>query len=146
VFTIAHTDTMQSEVFLTCEIDAETCQKLSDLKDSQPTVDITHLQLTEAMKVALKNPVDYVADRGKFLGIAWSSSELGQMADVFNHPLSLLNFTALIAFFVIIIKNRKILWPSLLAISLISLSVFIPLLVGHIEIRYLLPLKLQTIP
>jgi hypothetical protein len=115
---------------------------LTELKLAQPTLDITHKQLSEAILVALKNPVEYALDRGKFIGIAWSSSELGQMADVFNHPLSALNLVGLLGFFVILVKRFARCWPLFVSITTIYFTLLIPLFIGHIEIRYLLPFKL----
>jgi hypothetical protein len=125
-----------------CKIDSDKCSELTELKLAQPTLDITHMQLSEAILVALKNPVEYALDRGKFIGIAWSSSELGQMGDVFNHPLSAFNLVGLLGFFVILVKRFARCWPLFVSITTIYLTLLIPLLIGHIEIRYLLPFKI----
>ena len=125
-----------------CEIDPEKCAELIELNLTQPTLDITHKQLTEAILVAFKNPGEYVLDRGKFIGIAWISSEIGQNLNGFNHPFSALNLVGLIGFFVILIKRFTISWPLLISITAIYSTLLIPLLIGHIEIRYLLSFKL----
>ena len=125
-----------------CKIDPEKCAELAELKLTQPTLDITHKQLSEAILVALKHPGEYVLDRGKFIGIAWISLGYGYLADVLNHPFSALNLVGLIGFFVILIKRFARSWPLLLSITAIYSTVLIPLLIGHLEIRYLLPFKL----
>jgi hypothetical protein len=134
-----------------CKIDPDKCAELAELKLTQPTLDITHKQLSEAILVALKNPGEYVLDRGKFIGIAWISSEIGQIwlppelgrnLNVFNHSFSALNLFGLIGFFVILIKRSARSWPLLLSITAIYSTLLIPLLIGHLEIRYLLPFKL----
>jgi hypothetical protein len=134
-----------------CKIDPEKCAELSKLRLTQPNLDITHKQLSEAILVALKNPGEYALDRGKFIGIAWISSELGQIwlppelgrnLNVFNYPFSVLNLVGLIGFFVILIKRFTSSWPLLLSITAIYSILLIPLLIGHLEIRYLLPFKL----
>lgn len=125
-----------------CEIDPDKCAELNDLKLTQPTLDITHKQLSEAMLVALKNPGEYILDRGKFIGTAWISLGYGSLANVLNHPLSALNLVGLVGFFVILIKRFVRGWPLLLSVSAIYLTLLIPLLIGHLEIRYLLPFKL----
>jgi len=125
-----------------CEIDPEKCVELNKLKATQPTLDITHKQLTEAILVALKNPGEYILDRGKFIGKAWISLGYGYLKDVLNHPFSAVDLVGLIGFFVILIKRFARSWPLLLSISAIYVTVLVPLLIGHIEIRYLLPFKL----
>jgi hypothetical protein len=125
-----------------CEIDPEKCAELNELKATQPTLDITDKQLSEAILVALKNPLEYTLDRGKYIGTAWISLGYGYLADVLNHPFSALNLVGFIGFFMILVKRFARSWPLLLSISAIYLALLAPLLIGHLEIRYLLPFKL----
>lgn len=97
------------------------------------------MQLSEATLVAFKNPVEYALDRGKFIGIAWISAE---DSATFKHPFSALNLVGLVGFFVILTKRFTTSWPLRLSITSIYSTLLIPLLIGHIEIRYLLPFKL----
>jgi len=116
-----------------CQIDPEKCAELTELQLRKPTLDITNKQLSEAIMVALKNPGEYSLDRGKFIGSAWISTEL---------PFSALNLVGLIGFFVILIKRFARSWPLLLSITAIYSTLLIPLLIGHLEVRYLLPFNL----
>jgi hypothetical protein len=97
--------------------------------------------LSEAIFVALKYPGKYILDRGKIILIAWISLGWGYLTDVLNHPFSALNPVGLIGLFVILIKRFARSWPLLLSISAMNLTLLAPLLIGHLEIRYLLLFK-----
>jgi hypothetical protein len=87
---------------------------------------------------ALTHPIEYVVDRFNFIGTAWNTSEIGQI----NYPLGLLLIGFVYFFFHRLIVDKESRRTIFIFVTFVYAVVFIPYLIGHIEIRYLLPFKL----
>lgn len=126
-----------------CEIDKVFCQEVNGFETSTGTLYPIQDLIIHAMWTILTHPVQYLEDRLKFLGTGWFSNEasMGTSAIV---P----GFILLILFIGVLVQTLRLsVNPDFVTafIFLAAVLVIAPLMIGHVEPRYFIPLKLLFI-
>lgn len=125
-----------------CEIDPIKCHEIS-VKQSNPKTSLTISELAlEGVRVIISNPIDYSKDRIKFIGLAWFSNENSGIGQDLNLPLGVALLMGNLFVIFLFFKNSKKLKLSIPLVFPILVVVFLPNLIGHIEVRYLIIPKL----
>lgn len=123
-----------------CEMDPKFCQKLIDQeKNVGAPYDITDLAL-KTIQTIVAHPFEYLTDRTHYLLAGWFSSEQSM------GTLSLVSgFILMSAFFITISQLVKSVRAGNFASLFVILACFLiiaPMMIGHVEPRYFIPLKL----
>lgn len=129
-----------------CHLDPVQCREISELMDSssaafdQAAVPSVSELGQRALFVALNNPIEFVSDRFHFFMKGWFASETG-----IGIPANSGGFVNAILLGVFLVALRPHLqrgYYELLAIPLLAASQVVPLIIGHVEPRYFIPIKL----
>lgn len=134
-----------------CRIERARCDEIEKLEIASGAPYTGHGAFTsdqfksEALAVIRERPLDYMKDRAYFIASGWSSSESGnvnQSRAILQGVIFLLGFIFVnVIAFVLTFRGRiwALFWP------LASLYILAPLMIGHVEVRYLIPLKLLVL-
>lgn len=126
-----------------CDIDPSECaliqREQADGKVFTPT------ELRNALiKSIATHPLQFLGNRGSYVARQWSADEVGSYSSSnnLNPGQGLLYLTSLIAAivaaFILVARGR---W-TLLVIPIMGLAIIAPYAVVHVEVRYLIPLKM----
>lgn len=124
-----------------CEIDSEFCSQVMSLEKLSGVQYPLGEMVVKTIKAVISNPVAYIADRFHFISVGWFSDEasMGKMSLVWGFVL-LVGFILTTTILLRMASKGDI---SATFILLACVLLTAPALVGHIEPRYFIPLKLM---
>jgi hypothetical protein len=125
-----------------CKIDPIQCKFVKDTQSTGIDPLSSKDLLLRGVMVAVKNPVEYASDRLRFNGLGYFTNENNRIGQPINIVYGLSNLILTFA----LVRSLRVriltLWPALIIGITAYLVLFIPNLIGHIEVRYLIPFKL----
>lgn len=126
-----------------CELDKSFCESVQQFESATGTLYPIQDLARHMIATVLTHPLSYIQDRMYFISTGWFSFEnsMGTLA-IASGLITLFGFIL-----VLTLSTRAALNGHLLMalIPLFSLMIFIPALIGHIEPRYFMPLKLSIL-
>jgi hypothetical protein len=124
-----------------CELDTSFCSSVVSYEEATAELYPVHELALMAVWTALSNPIAYLADRVKFIFEGWFSSEASM-----GQPGILWGLIALFGLVTLILTMLKRVLSGEFVFLIVLAMIFLmllPLMIAHVEPRYLIPLKLM---
>ncbi len=126
-----------------CELDQEFCDEVANFEKSSGSLYPIQDLVLHSIGTIAANPVEYFLDRFHFLIIGWFSNEGAMGAiEMVTGLISLVIFAYVLGQLFILTLNKN---PAGAFVILACALITAPLLIGHVEPRYFIPLKLSFI-
>ena len=126
-----------------CEIDPRFCEEIRKFEESSGELFPIEELAQRTASSALLNPLSYLEDRFRFIAEGWFSSE-GSMgaSEITLGLIALIGIATFVVFSIQRTLNGEPIYLVLLAMLGLLL---LPQMVGHVEPRYFIPLKLMVV-
>jgi hypothetical protein len=126
-----------------CELDKVFCEAIRQQEKATGEIYPIEELAIKTVTTALSNPILYLTDRLEFISKGWFSAEgaMGEPAIAWG-VVALVGLFAFLIFSIRQATNGELVFFVLLAISFVLL---LPQMVGHVEPRYFIPLKLMVV-
>lgn len=126
-----------------CKLDPSYCEfiKSNELSSGEPFP--INLLTEKMLTAALSKPLDYLADRFRFISVGWFSNDTSM--GTISAASGLLGLAALIFVLWTTFQLARQGQPSLVLIPVFLFLLFLPSMIGHIEPRYFIPLKITIL-
>lgn len=126
-----------------CELDPEFCDVVANFEKSSGSLYPIQDLVLHSVGTIAANPGEYLLDRFHFLIIGWFSNEGAMGAiELVTGLISLLIFFYVLGQLFMLARNKN---PAGIFVILACALITAPLLIGHVEPRYFIPLKLSFI-
>lgn len=123
-----------------CEINTEVCNKIQTYEASSGQAYPIGEVVWQTLLTILTRPIEYISDRLHYLTIGWFSNEVSMGAMSVASGIALL-LLFIVTLFGLLKKLKSGSVPSLFVL-ISCLLLIAPVMVGHVEPRYFIPLKI----
>jgi hypothetical protein len=126
-----------------CELDPAFCNKVEAYEQSTGSLYPVQELAIQAVRTAVFNFPEYLSDRFNFISVGWFSNEASIGApNILSGFVALVGLVAFLVFAVNRIWGGELIYLVILSMAALLL---LPQMIGHIEPRYFIPLKLFVV-